>query len=153
MAQTKAIEEARMTQEKDLRKEEMKTGITKANITAGAGKGPNYSDLQNEKMAKSYMAKNPAATELEAMAAVKNMLSGRAERQNTAQEALLIKREALMANNPLYMQQYRIAMVETDPVKKKRAQDIVDEIEKRSGVNQPAASGKVTTPPPGFKLD
>jgi hypothetical protein len=150
LAQQERLKFIELAQEKDLRTAEMKNRVTVAGIGAAANKGPSYSDLQKEAMAKDWLARpeNKGKSPLEAMAAVNSMLSGRDVKQGTAQEALQIKREALMANNPLYMQQYRIAMVETDPVKKKRAQDIVDEIERKSGINQPAASANIPPPPP-----
>jgi hypothetical protein len=107
-------------------------------------------------MAKDWLARpeNKGKSPLEAMAAVNSMLSGRDIKQGTAQETLQLKREQLLAANPTYSMNYRKMMTETDPVKKKQAADIVEAIELRElGPRQSAASGKVTTPPPGYKLD
>ena len=146
-------EAKKLKQEAEIRKAEMlsreKTSAANNAATiaaAGIAHGPTYSDLQKEKMAKSYMAKNPAATELEAMAAVNNMLSGRDAKQNTAQEALELKRQQLMEANPLYMKQYKIAMSEKDPAKQKAAQEILDAIERKAGLHQAvAAPGAIPT--------
>jgi hypothetical protein len=116
---------------------------------AGMQKGPTYADKQREEYIKDWLARpeNKGKSPLEAAAMVSNMLSGRDAKQATAQEALQIKREQLMANNPLYMSQYRAALTETDPVKKKRAEDILAEIERRSGLTQ-APSANIPPPPP-----
>jgi hypothetical protein len=108
---------------------------------ANIGHGPTYSDIQKETMAKEWAARpeNKGKSPLEAMATVSNALSGRDTRQATAQEALQLKREQMMANNPLYMQQYRASIMEPDLAKRKKAQDVVDELEKRAGMHQTAA--------------
>jgi len=157
IASNKSKEEAaKLAQEERIRVMEMlsreKTNAaTNAAHLAAAGmqKAPNYSDLQKEAFAKDWLAKpeNAGKSPLEAMSAVSGMLSGRDARQATAQEALQIKREQLMANNPLYMSQYRAALTETDPAKKKRAEDILAEIERRSGLTQ-APSANIPPPPP-----
>ena len=102
---------------------------------------PTYSDKQKEGLAKEWLARkeNAGKSPLEAMAAVSNMLSGRDIKQGTAQEALELKRQQLMEANPLYMQQYRIAMSDKDPAKRKAAEDILEAIERKAGLNKPAA--------------
>jgi len=148
---TKLAQEERIRVMEMVSREKTNAATNAAHLAAAnASRGPNYSDLQKEAFVKDWLARpeNKGKSPLEAMTAVSNMLSGRDIKQGTAQEALQLKREQLMANNPLYMQQYRIAMVETDAAKKKRAQDIVDEIERKSGINQPAASANIPPPPP-----
>jgi len=149
-------EAAKLAQEERIRMLEMASrektnAATNAAHLAAAGmqKGPTYADQQREGYIKDWLARpeNKGKSPLEAAAMVSNMLSGRDAKQTTAQEALQIKREQLIANNPLYMQQYRIALTETDPVKKKRAEDILKEIEKKSGLDQ-TPSANIPPPPP-----
>ena len=164
IASNKSKEEAaKLAQEERIRvmemvsREKTNAATNAAHITAAnAGRGPTYSDLQKEKLAKDWLERkgNEGKSPLEAMAAVSNMLTGRDIKQGTAQEALQVKREQMMAANPTYSMNYRKMMTETDPVKKKQAADIVEAIELRElGPRQSVASGKVTTPPPGYKLD
>ena len=149
IAMKKSHEEAvKLAQEERLRvlemasREKTSAATNAAHIAAAnIGRGPSYADSQKELLAKQWSEKpeNKGKSPLEAMAAVNNMLSGRDIRQATAQEALQQKREALMANNPLYMSQYRASIMEPDLAKRKKAQDVVDELERRAGMHQTAA--------------
>ena len=138
----KLAEEARLKMLELANRKEIAEGNNAATLGAARiGHGPTYSDIQKETMAKEWAARpeNKGKSPLEAMATVSNALSGRDTRQATAQEALQLKREQMMANNPLYMQQYRASIMEPDLAKRKKAQDVIDELEKRAGMHQTAA--------------
>jgi hypothetical protein len=132
------LEERKLTQQGQISREQMQSQerVAAANRAASAALRnlPSVEQQMAERVMNDYMEKNPGSTLSDAWDFY------RGSRASSAADRNLLARQKLLAENPLYKIARMQEIQEKDPAKKAEAQRQVQELERKAGIVDGAAS-------------